>query len=334
MSLDLKRPVIIIRKVKKTDHGHAGGVWKLAYADFVTAMMAFFLLMWLLGSTTDAQRHGIAEYFENPYRVSLSGGKTSGDTTSVLSGGGPDISKDVGQINLSDSQATVSRRHAGESDWESLEALNRSLREAIEHTPLLHEFRDQLKIDFTRDGLRIQLVDDQRRPMFSLGSEQLEPYAEHILAQLTPMIAKLPNKITIIGHTDAKPYVASGRNYTNWELSAGRANTARRAMLAAGLPESQAIRVSGMAAMLPFDPGHPRAPVNRRIAIIVLNKRAEQTLRGDTGHTLASEPHGPPAPMAGTDRPAPPVGDPQPADSLDRDGTRRFPAAAAASADL
>lgn len=297
MSLDLKQP-IIIKKVKKVTHGHHGGVWKLAYADFVTAMMAFFLLMWLLGSTTNAQRQGIAEYFENPYRVSLSGGETSGDTTSVLKGGGPDISQDFGQINLGDSETLMNRKHAGDADTRQalendrglLAALNRSLREAIERSPLLHEFRDQLKVDFTRNGLRIQLVDDQRRPMFSLGSERLKPYAERILAQLTPLIAELPNKIAIIGHTDAKPYIANTRYYSNWELSVGRANAARRAMLAAGLPEDQATRVSGMAAVLPFDAEHPRAPVNRRIAIIVFNKRAEQTLLGGIGGKLAIGP--------------------------------------------
>ncbi|MDN5872707.1 MAG: flagellar motor protein MotB, partial [Nitrococcus sp.] len=277
MSVDSKSPVVI-KKVKKAAHAHHGGAWKVAYADFVTAMMTFFLLMWLLGSTTEAQRHGIAEYFKNPYRVSLSGGETSGDTTSVLKGGGPDISKDFGQVNLGDSHATMNRKHAGNSDLALLKALNSSLRQAITDSALLHEFRDQIKIDFTEDGLRIQLVDDQRRPMFSLGSEELKPYAERILTQVTPLIAKLPNGITIIGHTDARPYVSHGRNYSNWELSAGRANSARRAMLAAGLPKDQVRRVSGMAAELPFDAVHPRAPVNRRIAIIVLNAQAEQSL--------------------------------------------------------
>ncbi|MDN5848620.1 MAG: flagellar motor protein MotB [Nitrococcus sp.] len=277
MSPDSKPPVII-KKVKRAAHAHHGGAWKVAYADFVTAMMTFFLLMWLLGSTTEAQLHGIAEYFQNPYHTSLSGGKTSGDTTSVLKGGGPDISKDFGQVNLGDSEATLSRKHAGDSDLALLQALNTSLRQAKEQSPLLHEFRDQIKIDFAHDGLRIQLVDNQHRPMFALGSEALKPYAERILTQLTPLIAKLPNSITIIGHTDARPYASNGRNYSNWELSAGRANSARRAMLAAGLSENQVRRVSGMAAELPFDVAHPRAPVNRRIAIIVLNAQAEQSL--------------------------------------------------------
>ncbi|HET8700197.1 MAG TPA: flagellar motor protein MotB [Nitrococcus sp.] len=319
MGLDLKRP-IIIRKIKKIGHAHAGGVWKLAYADFVTAMMAFFLLMWLLGSTTDAQRHGIAEYFENPYRVSLSGGKTSGDTISVLTGGGPDISKSSGQINRGDSQDAMSLRHAGESDQESLEELNHDLRQAIEYSPLLHEFRDQLKIDFTRDGLRIQLVDNQRRPMFSLGSEQLEPYAERILAQLAPLIAKLPNKITIIGHTDATPYAGNNRNYSNWELSTRRANAARRAMLTAGLPEDQTIRVSGMAATLPFDPEHPRAPVNRRIAIIVLNKRTEHVLLSNAGHQAAELQSLQTAPRQ-ADPPAPSTGNSHQTGASDAGGT-------------
>lgn len=292
MSLSPKQPVIV-KKVKKSRHAYHGGSWKVAYADFITAMMAFFLLMWLLGSTTDAQKKGIAEYFKNPYHVSLSGGQTSGDTTSVLQGGGPDISKDFGQINLGDSERVVDLKHAGAStlpreradlsNQALLLALNRQLREAINNSPLLREFRDQLKIDFTRNGLRIQLVDRQRRPMFSLGSERLKPYAKRILAQLTPLIAEMPNRIMIIGHTDAKPYAPNVSDYSNWELSAGRANAARRAMVAAGLPPNDVVRVVGMAARLPFDAEHPRAPVNRRIAIIVLNKRAERALLNPGG---------------------------------------------------
>jgi len=282
MAFDNKRP-IVIKKVKKGGHGHHGGAWKLAYADFVTAMMAFFLLMWLLGSTTDAQKKGIAEYFSNPFKVSMRGGETSGDTTSVLKGGGPDVIQDVGQFNLGDDMVQENPKDAGvgeDTAIEPLEQLNRALREAIELSPLLNDFKEQLKIDFTRDGLRIQIVDANNRPMFALGSTELEPHAREILAQITPLVARLPNKVTIIGHTDAMPYVSKGRDYSNWELSADRANAARRAMIRAGLPEDRVVRTSGMASVQPFDASAPRAPVNRRMAIIVLNARAERALLG------------------------------------------------------
>lgn len=292
MALDDKQP-IIVKKVRKAEHGFHGGAWKLAYADFVTAMMAFFLLMWLLGSTTEAQKKGIADYFQNPYKVSLSGGNTSGDTTSVLPGGGMDLSHDTGQVNLGDADVLENRKHAGDSDEELLEALNESLREAIEFSPLLKEYRDQLKIDFTRDGLRIQIVDAQNRPMFPLGSGRLYPHAQQILAQITPLIARFPNKVSIIGHTDATPYSGgSGREYTNWELSADRANAARRAMVQAGLAGDQVVRASGMASIVPFDRDNPRAAINRRIAIIVLNQRAQETLLGDESMQLTVDDDG------------------------------------------
>jgi chemotaxis protein MotB len=287
MAFDDKQP-IIVKKVKNGQHGFHGGAWKLAYADFVTAMMAFFLLMWLLGSTTEAQKKGIADYFQNPLRVSLSGGATSGDTTSVLPGGGLDISHDVGQVNLGDSDAMENLKHAGDADEHLLEALNENLRQAIEMSPLLKEYRDQLKIDFTRDGLRIQIVDARNRPMFPLGSGRLLPHAQQILAQITPLLTGLPNKVSIIGHTDATPY-GQGREYTNWELSADRANAARRIMVQAGMAEDQVVRASGMASIAPFDHQSPRAPVNRRIAILVLNQRALETLMSDAGTRLVVE---------------------------------------------
>ncbi|GAB4350051.1 MAG: hypothetical protein Kow006_12360 [Gammaproteobacteria bacterium] len=277
MSLDEKRP-IIIKKVKKAGHGHHGGAWKIAYADFVTAMMAFFLLMWLLGSTTKAERQGIAEYFQNPLKVSLMGGSGSGDATSIIQGGGEDLSRSTGQVKRTKegTREIVTRvAEKAEGRWDEF---GRKLKAKIEQSQILSKFRNQLRIDITSEGLRIQIVDEENRPMFAAGSDRLEPYAREILQEITPLIAGLPNKVSITGHTDATPYGHNERGYTNWELSSDRANAARREMNRNGLPDTQVIRVAGLASSLPLDPKNPTSPSNRRIAIIVLNEEAQAEL--------------------------------------------------------
>jgi chemotaxis protein MotB len=289
MSDDSQRP-IIVKRVKKAAHGHHGGAWKIAYADFVTAMMAFFLLMWLLGSTTKAQREGIAEYFKAPLKISMSGGSGAGDASSVIKGGGMDLSRKTGQVEKTDTpqkKKTVNleaaRAEQERLERQRLESLKAKLEQLIESNALLKQFKKQLLIDITSEGLRIQIVDEQNRPMFNVGSAVMQPYARQILAEIAKVLNDVPNTISLSGHTDATPYSGGERGYSNWELSADRANAARRELVAGGIAEGKILRVVGLASAVPFDKDNPYNPINRRISIIVMNKRTEEAVRSDGG---------------------------------------------------
>jgi chemotaxis protein MotB len=290
---DGQRP-IIVKKVKKGG-GHHGGAWKIAYADFVTAMMAFFLLMWLLGTISKGDLQGIADYFKTPLKVSLSGGSGSGDSTSVIQGGGRDVKRDDGQVAISHDpspkrvnmpqQASMQAAQAEmeRQDMARLQALKKKIEEAIEARPSLKQFKKQLLIDITSEGLRIQIVDDQNRPMFELGKAELQPYAKEILLEIGQMLNDLPNRITLSGHTDAKQYATGDKYYSNWELSADRANASRRALVAGGMDEAKLLKVVGVSSAVLFNKDDPFDPVNRRISIIVMNKRAEAAALKDNG---------------------------------------------------
>lgn len=277
---------IIIKKVNKGHGGHHGGAWKIAYADFVTAMMAFFLLMWLLGSVGEVKLKGIADYFSNPVKVTLEGGPSSGMSVSLINAGGEDLTRKEGQVhNGSEPPAKVeidqkkmteeeARKKIQEEDKKRIENLKKELESLINVDPSLKAYKDQIKLDMTRDGLRIQIIDQANRPMFKISSSRLEPYAAEILKKLAPVINKLPNRLSIVGHTDSLPY--NGVDRTNWELSADRANSARRELVQDGYDESKLLRVVGMAAALPFIPTDPADPRNRRISIIVMNDSAAE----------------------------------------------------------
>ncbi len=287
---DNKPAPIVIKKVKKVTGGGHGAAWKIAYADFVTAMMAFFLLMWLLGSTTKAQLQGIAQYFQNPEKVSLSGGSGAGDATSILHGGGTDLTRTVGQVRNGATpgtkvapNATTVAHAAEELDRRNLEALKKALDAQIKANPLLNAFRSQLLIDITRDGLRIQVVDSDKRPMFALGGAQLESYADTIFQDIAPTLNQLPNRISITGHTDALNYQNGGKGYSNYNLSADRANTVRQVLVTSGLDESKVLRVVGMGSAAPYDPKNPASPLNRRVSIVVLTQRAAARILADEG---------------------------------------------------
>ncbi len=280
-----QRP-IIIKKVKKGHGGHHGGAWKLAYADFVTAMMAFFLLMWLLGSTTKGSLQGIAEYFQNPFKVAMSGGEGSGDANSVIRGGGEDLSRSVGQVKRTNEGTRQILTKASEDQAGKLRLLKDKLERMIAASATLKQFRDQLKLDLTREGLRIQIIDAANRPMFELGSAVMQPYARDILREIAPVIGELPNVLTITGHTDARPLGNPAKGYSNWELSADRANAARRELVGAGLTEQKILRVIGLAESVPFVPQDPLDPTNRRIAIVVMNKDAEDSVRANIGESV------------------------------------------------
>ena len=279
---------IIIKRVKKGGHAVHGGAWKIAYADFVTAMMAFFLLMWLLGSTSEGDKKGISDYFQSPMKVAMQGGSGAGASSSVVNGGGNDLTQSSGQAKRGDGADRKAKKMSGElkksevakRDAKMLAALSAKIAAAISSNPKMAEFSSQIKLEITPDGLQIQIVDDQRRPMFDSGSATLKPYMRDILREIGTALLDVENKISLDGHTDRSAYGNAGRGYSNWELSADRANASRRELANAGMPEDKLARVVGMASSLLFDPSDPLSPSNRRISILVMTKDAEERLLG------------------------------------------------------
>jgi len=286
---------IIVKRVNKGGGGHHGGAWKIAYADFVTAMMAFFLLMWLLGSTAKGDLQGIAEYFSTPLRVAMSGGSGAGDSSSVVQGGGKDLTRKDGQVkkgddpdvkktyNLQAAHLQEAEKELEKAELARLRGLKAKIEEVIESRPTLKQFKKQLLIDITSEGLRIQIVDEQNRPMFALAKAELQPYTKEILFEIGRALNDVPNRVSLSGHTDATPYASGEKGYSNWELSADRANASRRALIAGGMDEAKVLRVVGLSSAVLFDKVDPFNPINRRISIIVMNKKTEETASRDGG---------------------------------------------------
>lgn len=281
---------IVVKRIKKSGGGHHGGAWKIAYADFVTAMMAFFLLMWLLGSTTKGELDGIAEYFQTPLSVALSGGPSAGNSANIIPGGGKDITQRDGEVKKSMNPAQKKTRDLKSARAElerietaRLQTLKRHIEEIIEANPVLKQFKKQLLLDITTEGLRIQIVDEQNRPMFALARADLQPYTKEILHEIGRALNDVPNKISLSGHTDAAPYLNGATGYSNWELSADRANASRRELIVGGMDEAKVLRVVGLASAVLFDRQHPTNPVNRRISIIVMNRKTEESIAKDGG---------------------------------------------------
>lgn len=279
---------IIIKKIKKGGHGHHGGAWKVAFADFVTAMMAFFMLMWLLSSTTVEQRVAVSAYFNDPLATTGLSGNGAGNPAltggaGILEGQGenPFTSQSTNQDNTTTSGPT-------EQELEDADKLDRArmikmmdeLKEVVDAGKGLKDFADQVLFDITPEGLRIQIVDKENRAMFNQGSALLQDYTADILHEIVKVISEAPNRISVSGHTDATPYSMDG-DYGNWELSADRANAARRELLAGGLPEEKIGRVVGLGSSDLLDTSQPRAPINRRISIVVL--------RGDFGKAVGMD---------------------------------------------
>lgn len=288
---------IIVKKIKKGGHGAHGGAWKIAYADFVTAMMAFFLLMWLLGSTTEGDKKGIADYFASPLKVALAGGAGSGDASHVVKGGGEDLTRSNGQIKRGDVDApkkTINlaalKAEQRRAEIARLQEIKNTIEEKIQASERLKAMSSQLRLDMTRDGLRIQIVDEQNRPMFASGSAVVKPYMRELLQAIGSILTEVPNLLTLEGHTDAAPFAGGERGYSNWELSADRANASRRELMAGGLAENRVLRVQGLAFSQPFVRNDPDSPSNRRISIIVMNRDAEdRVFRTDIESPSAEE---------------------------------------------
>lgn len=371
---DGERP-IIVKKIKKAAHGHHGGAWKVAYADFVTAMMAFFLLLWLLNVTTDEQKKGVADYF-SPASVSrsLSGaGGVLGGRTILEDGGkissfglptvivGPSSEKsdqedqpqydqkypdarqpppaagtrgdrfqdpsmsqtgigeqaqigDGQQQQFSDLQqidAEAARERLAQVEAENFREVEEQIRQAIQANPQLAELSKQIVFDNTPEGFRIQLVDEEQSSMFPSGSAGMNEKARRLMQQVAQAVSKLPNKLAISGNTDAQPFRGQGA-YSNWELSADRANAARRAMIEAGVPAERIRQVTGNADQDPLIKDNPLDPRNRRIAILLLSDAQKPAANGGAGGTPTPQAPGalrrpppPPPPPPGLSGPGP-----------------------------
>lgn len=283
-----KAPIIVIKKIKKGGHGHHGGSWKIAYADFVTAMMAFFLLMWLIASLNKAQKEGIAEYFKQPMKVTFFGGDNVGNQQIRIQGGGPQVEDKNGQVSTSDKAAAKDSKQQNtqiiqstQNETKKLEELKSEIALSIKDDPSLSGLKDQLLMEVVSEGLRIQLIDNQKQPMFEVGSEKLNPALEPILAKIVKLLNDVPNKVNIQGHTDAHPYHNPQElDYTNWELSSQRANAARRALIKAGLDENKVMNVTGYSSTELLDKKNPMSAVNRRISIIVMKPGIIDPVKG------------------------------------------------------
>lgn len=285
MADDLSQQPIVIKRIKKVAGGHHGGAWKIAYADFVTAMMAFFLLMWLLGSASQGDLEGISEYFRTPLKIAMFGGSNVGDASSIIKGGGTDLSHSTGQVKKGENIAEkkILDIEAAQAERERLELMRLNqlkvkIERAIDANPILKKFKNQLLLDITTEGLRIQIVDEQNRPMFASGRAELQPYTKAILHEIGKTLNDVPNKVSLSGHTDATPFPSGDKGYSNWELSADRANASRRELITGGMDTNKVLRVVGLSSAVLFDKEDPFNPINRRISIIVMNEKTENAI--------------------------------------------------------
>lgn len=272
--MDDKTQPIVIKRVKKVAGGHHGGSWKVAFADFMTALFAMFLILWIVTAMDEEQRAGVAGYFRDPTNFSQED-NTPGDNMIDLEGGSQ-TPLDMGESPAEPTEEQI-MEEAERRQRARMESLQQDLEEAIERSQALEPFKDQLLLDITPEGLRIQLVDRRNRPMFDLGSDDLRNYAESILMELADVINEVPNKISITGHTDSVAFT-DPETYDNWELSADRANSARRALMRGGIDVERIAQVTGLADTVLFDKDDPQNPINRRISIVVLNPDAEAAI--------------------------------------------------------
>ena len=272
----LPEPEVLIKKVKAKGHdAHHGGAWKIAYADFVTAMMAFFLLMWLLGATNEDQRKGIADYFAPTVLEST----TSGGSNGLMGGrsleepdGAAPYAKRSGIMPIAPYQAANGARAPRDSNDGQLKKVESEIRRRMEKDPGLKSMKGHLRMVQTKEGLRIELIDKADYSMFMAGTPAMDPRAAKLLKIVADAIAGTPNKIAIRGHTDAVPYAGTTRSpgQNNWTLSSARAEATRKALAGAGVDASRFSRLEGVADTEPFIPTDPYDPRNRRMSVTLL----------------------------------------------------------------
>jgi chemotaxis protein MotB len=268
---------IVVKRPKKGGEGHHGGSWKVAYADFVTAMMAFFLLLWILETSDMETRQSISDHFQSPSMVEAAGGASlslidfQGAHEAPRGDGGETMQRDP-QQEPSPTEESRERQSLGD--------LMSALEEQIQKDERLEEFEDEIVMEIDEEGLRVQLLDRSSRPMFRENSASLHHYARDMLEAVGGRLGRVAFRIVVAGHTAAVPYEGARSDYNNWDLSSDRANAARRALIDGGLPQNRIERVTGLADTVPYDARNPMDPVNRRISILVTPREVE--LRRET----------------------------------------------------
>lgn len=274
---DDKRP-IIIKKIKKGGHGgHHGGAWKVAYADFVTAMMAFFLLLWLLSSVEEGKLESLADYFtptiglRDAQGIGFEGGTSANiDGTKKSDRSQPGIIVGIDVTGSTQNQVEKTAVIEGEKDAQLFEKAEESIKRAFEENPNLRDLADNIIVEQSPEGLKIEITDSDKYPMFQPGSSILSPFGQEILRKMNGIIDVMPNFISVTGHTDVSPLSSRGEAYSNWELSIERANAARRYLLQIGMEPERPKAVTGKASTELLLPKQPLSPRNRRITVILL----------------------------------------------------------------
>lgn len=284
MEFDSGTKPIVVRRVKKVVKGHHGGAWKVAFADFATAMMAFFLVLWLLEATSEEEKMAISGYFSDPTAFT-----DGGSPYAIDLGGGLKDDQFSGETNVETPETRIQDKGivvdentvqdmAAQIEIKKFQELKRSLETRISENPELRKYKDQIIMDVTKDGLQIQIVDAKSRPMFDSGSDEIKPYMNDILGALADTIRSVPNSLSISGHTDAYAFTERS-DYSNWELSADRANAARRSLLRNGVGEKQLSQVVGLASSVLYAKDEPENPINRRISILVMSEKSQAKLK-------------------------------------------------------
>ena len=299
MSLNEEERPIFIKKIPPPPPPAHGGAWKVAYADFVTAMMAFFLLLWLLNATTVDQKQGISNYFEPTGAIKGSSGsggvfggvsmtdpgveKRPGETQQMTVGADSqvenELERETRQVDEHDKVKSATPAEI-EREQEELESAERAIKQAMIELPQLSALKDSVRVEVTDEGLLIQLVDQQGTSLFTAGSSRLTAQAEKLLILVANVAERLPNKIAISGHTDAAPFTGEGGR-TNWELSLERANAARRELVKNSVSGQRIESVVGRADREPLIKDDPASPQNRRISIVLLREK-KQIEQNDT----------------------------------------------------